>query len=182
VKINFYKNYLRKIFLLSNSLNFKFLEKIAKNIYLKSKKNGKVIIVGNGGSAAIASHISIDLNNAARIQAINFNDPSQITCYANDYGYENWVSKAISPIIQKNDTVILISSSGNSMNIINAAKLLKDKNIFLITFSGFNKKNKLVKLGNINLWCNSKNYNHVEATHFLWLLALVDRIILLKKS
>jgi D-sedoheptulose 7-phosphate isomerase len=180
MKINFFRNYFKKIFLLENSLNNKILERISKKIYLESKKGGRVIVVGNGGSAAIASHITIDLNNAAKINAINLNDPSLITCYANDYGYENWVTKAFVSLVQKNDVVILISSSGNSMNIVNAARFLKNKNFFLITLSGFSKSNKLMKCGNINLWCRSKKYNMVEATHFVWLLSIVDRIISLK--
>lgn len=180
MKINFFRNYFKKIFLLENSLNNKILEQVSKKIYLESKKGGRVIVVGNGGSAAIASHITIDLNNAAKISAINLNDPSLITCYANDYGYENWVTKALDSLVQKNDVVILISSSGNSMNIVNAARFLKNKNFFLITLSGFNKNNKLMKYGNINLWCGSKKYNMVEATHFVWLLSIVDRIISLK--
>ena len=130
MKINFFENYFKKIFSLENSLNFQILEKISEKIYLKSKKKGRVIVVGNGGSAAIASHIAIDLNNAAKIKALNLNDPSLITCYANDYGYENWVTKALVSLVQKDDVVVLISSSGNSMNIVNAAKFLKRKNIF----------------------------------------------------
>jgi D-sedoheptulose 7-phosphate isomerase len=180
MKINFFRNYFKKIFLLENSLNSQILEKVSKKIYLQSKKRGRVIVVGNGGSAAIASHITIDLNNAAKIKALNLNDPSLITCYANDYGYENWVTKALISLVQKNDVVILISSSGNSMNIVNAAKFLKSKNFFLITLSGFSKNNKLIKYGDINLWCNSKKYNIVEATHFVWLISIVDRIISLK--
>ena len=62
--------------------------------------------------------------------------------------------------------------------MINAAKLAKKNKIFkVITFTGFNKNNSLKKIGDINLWINSKAYNFVENTHQLWLLALVDLII-----
>ena len=55
------------------------------------EKGRKVILVGNGGSAAIASHVAVDLTKAARVRAINFNEADLITCFGNDYGYENWM-------------------------------------------------------------------------------------------
>ncbi len=62
---------------------------------IKRNNKGKVIIAGNGGSAAIASHLSIDLTKAANIRSVNFNESSLITCFANDYGYDKWLEKAI---------------------------------------------------------------------------------------
>jgi D-sedoheptulose 7-phosphate isomerase len=64
----------------------------AANIFLKaSNTGGKIIFIGNGGSAAMSSHLSIDLTKAANIRAINFNEADLLTCFANDYGYEHWV-------------------------------------------------------------------------------------------
>ena len=54
----------------------------------------KVIIAGNGGSAAMASHVAVDFTKAAGIRAINFNEADLITCFSNDYGYEHWVAQA----------------------------------------------------------------------------------------
>jgi len=69
---------------------------LIRDLFVESNtNNGKIIIVGNGGSAAIASHCSVDLTKAAGIKAINFNEADLITCFANDYGYEHWVEKAI---------------------------------------------------------------------------------------
>jgi len=107
---------------------------------------------------------------------MTFNESSLITCYANDYGYENWVKEALKSYCNKNDNVILISSSGESPNIINAAKYVKKNNLFLITFSGFKKNNTLSELGNLNIWVNSANYNYVEIIHNKFLLILVDLI------
>ena len=73
-----------------------------------------IYIVGNGGSASIASHVSVDFAKVARIKSATFNNANLITCFANDYGYENWVTEAIKAYLNKNDMVILISSSGNS--------------------------------------------------------------------
>ena len=70
--------------------------------------------------------------------------------------------------------MILISSSGTSSNILNAAKYCKDTNIDLITLSGFNKDNELNKLGKVNFHVDSKNYNYVEMTHHIILVSIVD--------
>ncbi len=149
-----------------------------KNLYellLKVKKNNKkVIIAGNGGSAAIASHFSVDMTKNGKIKTINFNESDLITCFANDYGYENWLKNALKFYLDEKDLVILISSSGNSKNMINAANFVKNKNNELITFTGFNGKNKLSKIGKLNFTVNSKSYNFIENTHQYWLLSLVD--------
>jgi D-sedoheptulose 7-phosphate isomerase len=101
---------------------------LIKDIFLKtSKKKGKILIFGNGGSAAIASHVSIDLTKNAGIRTVNFNEADLITCFSNDYGYERWVEKAVNFYADKNDTLVLISSSGKSVNMINACKEAKKK-------------------------------------------------------
>jgi D-sedoheptulose 7-phosphate isomerase len=137
----------------------------------------KIIIIGNGGSAAIASHVSIDLTKAANIRSTNFNEASLLTCFSNDYGYEHWVEKAIEFYADTDDLVILISSSGQSENIINGAKKARDMQLPLITLSGFLEDNPLRSMGDINLWVDSKNYNVIETTHQIWLLSAVDYII-----
>jgi D-sedoheptulose 7-phosphate isomerase len=142
------------------------------------KDKGKIIICGNGGSAAIASHVSVDLTKNANIRSINFNEADLITCFANDYGYERWVEKAIDFYADKKDVLILISSSGKSKNMINACVSAKNKNLSkIITFTGHNKDNPLSQLGDINFWIDSKAYNFVENTHQVWLLTIVDLII-----
>ena len=99
-----------------------------RNIFLKtSKKNGKILIFGNGGSSAIASHVSVDLTKNAKIRTVNFNEADLITCFSNDYGYEKWVEKAVEFYADKNDTLVLISSSGKSKNMINACEAAKKK-------------------------------------------------------
>ena len=144
---------------------------------LAERRGSKIIIAGNGGSAAMASHVAVDFTKAAGIRAINFNEADLITCFANDYGYENWVAKAIEAYGDPGDLVILISSSGRSPNIINAASYAKQHGFPLVTLSGFNSDNPLRNLGDINLWVDSKSYNIVEMTHHIWLLSVVDYII-----
>ena len=140
------------------------------------KCNGKVIVIGNGGSAAMASHVAVDLTKAAQLRAISFNETSLITCFANDYGYENWPKQALLSYADSNDVLVLISSSGQSANIVNAAIQAKDMNIPVITFSGFDVNNPLRKLGVLNFWVDSKSYNIVEMTHHVWLVAIIDKI------
>ncbi len=141
------------------------------------ERGGKVILVGNGGSAAMASHVSVDLTKVAGLRAVNFNEADLITCFANDYGYEHWVEKALDFYADPNDLIVLISSSGKSSNILNGAIKAKQMKLALITFSGFAADNPLRKLGDLNFWADSQAYNVVEMTHHVWLLSLVDKLV-----
>ena len=173
---NYLKSYLdkfSKILIDYNNKDFLEISQILKKIK-KNKK--KVILVGNGGSAAMASHVSVDLTKMCKIRAVNFNEADLLTCFSNDYGYENWVQKALSFHADKGDLLICISSSGQSKNIINGAKFAKKIGCKVVTLTGFDKKNKVRKIGHINLWLNSKNYNLIEMTHHIWLLLIVDFI------
>ena len=80
------------------------------------------MIAGNGGSAAVSSHFSVDLTKNAKVRSINFNEADLITCFSNDFGYEKWLSNAIKFYADKGDLLFLVSVSGESKNIINAAK------------------------------------------------------------
>jgi len=75
------------------------------------------------------------------------------------------------------DTVILISSSGESKNMLIGAEKAKSINCDVITLSGFSSGNQLKKLGKINLWVDSEKYNVIEMVHHIWLLSVVDYII-----
>ena len=161
--------------------NDQIVEKIisAKNTLIQAKKNNaKIMIFGNGGSAAIASHASVDLTKNANIRSVNFNEADLITCFSNDYGYERWIEKAIHFYADSKDVLILISSSGKSQNMLKACEAAKNKKMSkIITFTGHDKDNPLSKLGDINFWINSKAYNFVENIHQVWLLTIVDLII-----
>ena len=74
----------------------------------------------------MASHVAVDFTKAAGIRAINFNEADLLTCFANDYGYENWVVKALEFYADEGDLVILVSSSGQSPNMLNGAKQAKE--------------------------------------------------------
>ena len=171
---NFFNNYSKSISNLMSSVDTDLIDQSVELIKKKINTNNTVYIVGNGGSASIASHISVDFSKVARVKSSTFNNSNLITCFANDYGYENWVKEAIKAYCLKDDLLILISSSGKSLNIINAAIYCEKNNIDLITFSGFNKDNELRKYGKVNFYVNSENYNYVEITHYIILVSIVD--------
>ena len=174
--MEYFKNYFQKYNEILTEIeisNFIKLEKLLKNYKNKKKR---VFIFGNGGSSSISSHVATDLIKICKIKALNLSDHNLITCFANDYGFENWIMESVKSLVNKEDLVILISSSGQSKNVINAAKLCKINKIKLVTFTGFNKNNKLRKLGDLNFWVNSKKYNFVENIHQTWLLSIVDKI------
>lgn len=175
--MSFFKDYFDQINRELNSVDTGLLNKAVDLILSVSKRGNKVIIAGNGGSAAIASHISVDLSKNAKVRSINFNEPSLITCLANDYGYEKWLEKAIEFYADKRDAVILISSSGQSKNIINAARKAKELDLGVVTLSGFNADNPLRKMGDINLWVDSRVYDVVESIHSIWLSAIIEKIM-----
>ena len=170
-KFSQYKNSINKLL---SSISQNQINQSIKLIEKTIIKNGTLYLVGNGGSASIASHISVDFTKIAKIKSSTFNNSNFITCFANDYGYENWVTEAIKAHCLKDDILILISSSGKSSNIINAAHYCKDNNIDLITLSGFNQDNDLSKLGKVNFYVNSQNYNYVEMAHHIILVSIVD--------
>ncbi len=174
---NFYQKIYNEINDSLNQTDYESLNKISKIFKETKNKNKKVIIFGNGGSAAIASHVSVDLTKNAKIRSINFNEADLLTCFANDYGYEKVFAKSLEFYADTGDIVVIISSSGESKNIINAAEFCKENNFLLCTFTGFSKMNTLKKIGDINMWVDSNAYNVVENIHQIWLLSIVDNII-----
>lgn len=175
---DFLQNYLNSYdSLINDSAAIDELIKIKTLFQDTSKEGKKVILAGNGGSAAMASHVAVDITKNAGIRAITFNEYDLITTLANDYGYENWISKGIELYYDPGDVVVIISASGQSENAVKAAQKAKGLGLKTITFSGFKKDNPLRNIGDINLWVDAQIYNIVEMTHHIWLLAIVDMII-----
>lgn len=125
----------------------------------------------------MASHVAVDLTKTAGVRCINFNEADLITCLANDYGYERWLEKAIEAYADPGDLTILISASGRSPNMVNAARAAVAHGLTVVTFTGFSKDNPLRALGRLNYWVNSQQYNIVEMTHHIWLLAVCDLLV-----
>lgn len=157
------------------------ITKIIDLIIAQNKKGNKIILVGNGGSASIASHIATDFLKNAGVPATAFNDSSLLTCLANDLGYEHVFQKPIEMLALKGDIAFCISSSGKSENILNAAKAAGKKGCVLITLSGFQQDNPLRKLGEINFYVPSYSYGYVEIIHLVICHCIADKIIESKK-
>ena len=171
---DYFQDYSESLKKLLDEVDSNLIEKSTKLISLAKENGKKTYIVGNGGSSSIASHVSVDFAKVARVPSSTFNNSNLITCFANDYNYENWVTEAIKAYCEKDSLMILISSSGTSKNIVNAAHHCNKHNISLITLSGFENDNPLSQLGNINFHVKSNNYNFIEMTHHIILVSIVD--------
>lgn len=137
--------------------------------------NGSVYVIGNGGSAGVASHAVVDLVNVGKMRAYALHEPALMTCMANDYGYENAFARMLKDMARAGDALIAISSSGNSKNIRNAALQVAQNGGTVITLSGFAANNPLRSLGDINIWLGSMDYGMVEVGHQFILHNLSDR-------
>ena len=142
-----------------------------------NSKKGKLFFIGNGASASLASHAATDFTKQAKISAVALNDHNLITALSNDYGYENWVAKAIEYYVKPNDKVIFISVSGNSPNLINGLKFAKKENISNASLTGSDANNFLKSNSDISLWVNSRSYNIVESIHTTFLTLIIDLFI-----
>ena len=136
----------------------------------------KLIFVGNGGSAAIASHMATDYSKNGDIRSVAFNDSSMLTCLGNDLGYDRIFAKQIELHARPGDLVIAISSSGRSANILNAVRAARAAKCAVVTFSGFTPDNPLRRLGDINFYIASDRYGFVEIGHLTICHAVLDFI------
>jgi D-sedoheptulose 7-phosphate isomerase len=155
------------------------IETVLQDIYLAllhlKSVSGSLYIIGNGGSAGVASHAATDFFNVAKIKTFTLHESSLLTCMTNDFGYENAFARILDQIIIKDDVLIAISSSGNSINIRNAVDIAKKHQAMIVTLSGFSESNPLRKMGNINIWLDSDDYGFVEIGHQFLLHNIADR-------
>ena len=137
----------------------------------------KVMLIGNGGSAGIASHIAVDLLKNAGIPAMTFTDASSLTCIGNDIGYEAVFQKPVEMFSQPDDILIAISSSGKSKNILSAVLVAQEAGCFIVTLSGFDADNPLRAMGDIIVHVPSHSYGVVEITHLAVCHCVVDALV-----
>lgn len=140
------------------------------------RKANRVILVGNGGSSAIASHIAVDYTKNGGKTAITFSDPSATTCIANDYGYDQVYAQQIKFHAQESDLLVAISSSGKSPNILNAVNVARAHSLPVITLSGFDVMNPLKEMGDVNFWIDSHDYGIVELTSEAILHSMIGKL------
>jgi D-sedoheptulose 7-phosphate isomerase len=139
-------------------------------------RGGNLFMVGNGGSAAVVSHILTDFINVAKLNARTLHESSLLSCMSNDYGYENSFSEPLSTLAREQDLLIAVSSSGRSANIHNAVKSIKKVGGRTITLSGFGEDNPLRSMGDLNVWLGSESYGLVEIGHLFYLHYISGRL------
>ena len=134
----------------------------------------KIMFIGNGGSAGIASHLAIDFSKNGGLRSLAFNDPSALTCLGNDLGYENVFAKQIDLHARPGDLLIAISSSGRSPNILAAVARRASADCHVVTLSGFTEDNDLRRTGDVNFFVKSREYGFVEVAHLSLCHAVLD--------
>ena len=137
----------------------------------------KVIVIGNGGSNAIASHMSQDFVKFSGKRSLAFSDPSMLTCFINDFGMENAYVKFLEAYADRETLVILISSSGNSQNIVNCVHYCEDKSIPYGMLTAFDKGNEMRKAAfnpEFNYHLDTRSYAVAECMHQVFLHRIVN--------
>lgn len=138
------------------------------------ERGGKLMFIGNGGSAAIASHMAIDFTKNGGMPALCFNDGAALTCLGNDFGYEEVFAGQLRAHARKGDVLFAISSSGSSENILRAVAVARDRGCAVITMTGFKPGNPLRALGDVNFHIGLSDYGLVEVAHTAMIHAVVD--------
>ena len=134
----------------------------------------KVMFIGNGGSAGIASHMAIDFSKNGRMPAMAFNDGAALTCLANDFGYEEVFARQMHFHARRGDLLVAISSSGRSQSILRAVDAAREIGCSVITMSGFEPTNPLRAMGEVNFYVARSEYGIVEVAHTALIHAVVD--------
>lgn len=148
------------------------------DLFSSHKKNqSNVFFIGNGGSSAIASHMTADFMKNGGMNTYSLYDNALTTCMGNDYGYEYVFSRPLEFLIREGDLLVAISSSGNSANIANAIRVAKEKKAEVLTLTGFEENNQAKQMGDYNLYVPCMEYGIVESIHNLILQEIVDIIM-----
>ncbi len=156
------------------------LELVQSRMKRAHRDGGRIIFIGTGGSAGIASPLAYDYTKNGRMRSITPTDATYLTGGANDLGYENFYAQWLEWHGRKEDIAICISSSGRSQNIINATKKAREMGMFTFTLSGFGADNPLRRCGDINIWLDTGMtvYGHAENGHQVILHAILEHSFL----
>ena len=170
---DYYEDYIFTLNKVLNLISFKNLSKFSNLLEKTILTNKNIFVCGNGGSAAIANHLVCDYiklmrkdtNLKPKVISLSSNI-ELITAISNDFSYDKIFSDQLNYLANKNDLLILISSSGNSKNIINALKFCKKKKVKTVGFCGF-KGGYLSKNADIDLHYECENYGISEDSHHI---------------
>lgn len=151
------------------------LRRLSESFRRAHDAGGRVWFIGNGGSAAIASHLAVDFTKNGGVRAMAMNDAATLTCLSNDFGYDNVFGRQLAYQATTRDGVVIISTSGRSLNILSAARTARLIGCaFVGTLSGMNPNNVLRQLGDVNLYVPSTSYGIVETSHLILLHSLMS--------
>lgn len=139
-------------------------------------QEGTVYIIGNGGSASIASHMQNDLIKAVGVKAMVFTETPMLTAYSNDDGYAAAYANPLRMWASPGDLLIAISSSGQSENILRAVAVAQEAGARVVTLSGFTPNNTLRRTGDLNFYIPAGSYGTVELGHAMLCHYLTDRL------
>ena len=153
------------------------IEWAMQSVVKAHKGGGKIMFIGNGGSAGIASHCTTDYLKNGGLRTMCFNDGSQLTCLANDLGYENVFAAPIGMHAREGDMLVAISSSGKSASITKAVDAARVKGCKVLTLSGFGADNPLRRMGDMNIFLPEKEYGFVEIGHLAFCHIVLDLIM-----
>jgi len=162
---------------INNENNFNQIKQAGDLMVTTLKNGGKLISCGNGGSMSDAMHFAEELTGRFRderkgLAAISISDPSHITCVGNDYGFNHIFSRYIESVGNQNDVLLAISTSGNSANILEAAKSAKEKGMKIVSLTG-KTGGKLKDISDIELRIPHNGYSdriqeiHIQIIHSL---------------
>jgi D-sedoheptulose 7-phosphate isomerase len=152
---------------------------VVESIVSLKSGGGKALLIGNGGSAAIVSHVQNDLCKAVGVRAMVFNETPLLTAVANDHGYHDVFHRPVELWADRRDLLIAVSSSGESENVVRAAALAKGKGCRVVTLTGFTPTNRLRQIGDVNIYVPDSAYGYVENAHSLIAHCVVDLAVLL---
>ena len=161
----------------SSELGFEEGMTLLLSLFMTKKREGRTVcFIGNGGSAAIATHMTMDFFKNGGIKVASPFDLSTMTCLGNDYDYEHIFSKQVERMMSAGDLLVAISSSGKSPNIVNAIEAAHGNGAYVLSFTGFSPDNPARSMANYSAYIPSGEYGIVESCHNLMLQELVDKM------
>ena len=144
----------------------------------QAKQSDKTMyFIGNGASAAMASHMAADFSKNCNCRAMAFNDVALMTAVSNDTHYEDCFAVPLARFSNSGDVLITVSSSGDSPNVIKAIACARELGLTIITVSGMRSDNHSRVLGDLNFWVPADTYGVVEACHQVLLHCWLDTFL-----
>jgi D-sedoheptulose 7-phosphate isomerase len=137
----------------------------------------RVFFIGNGASASMSSHFAADLSKSVGLPTEVFTDLAQITALANDLSFDQVFSEPLRLRMAPGDMLVVISSSGNSPNVVQGIKTARGKEGTIITLSAMDPKNQVRGLGDLNFYVSAQTYGLAETSHAAILHFWLDQMV-----